>query len=120
MTQLRYISVRQAAEREGCHISWIRYLCRECRIPGAYKMGSTWAIPEGFTIEDKSPWERNHLTAAEAAVKLCMTTERVIQLCRAGRIVGAKKIGNKWAIPKPIQRIVGRPGRRSASERQSR
>lgn len=118
MTRPRYISVRQAAEREGCHISRIGQLCRDGRIPGAYKMGSTWAIPEDFTTEPKNRWEPNHLTVREAAKELCLTTERVIQLCRVGRIVGAKKIGNKWAIPKPIQRIMGRPGRRPVSERQ--
>lgn len=91
-------------------------MCREGRIRGAFKMGATWAIPDPFNIEPKAPWEKNHVTVEEAAAELGVTTKRVIQLCWSGRIVGARKIGKKWAIPTPIERIRGRPGRPPAAE----
>lgn len=112
MDGARYLSVRQAAEQAHCHPSWIRYCCREGRIKGAYKMGSSWAIPLSFSIRPHLPRPEDYLNATEAAAKKNMSKARMAELCRNGHIKGAIKIGGRWAIPTPIDRTIGRPGRR--------
>ena len=51
-------------------------------------------------------------TPTEAAEELGLTLGRVLQLCEAGSIVGAEKVGHRWRIPYPIKRIPRRSGRR--------
>lgn len=43
------------------------------------------------------------ITADEAAKILNVTRTRIFQLCRAGRIEGARKFGNAWMIPTPFK-----------------
>ncbi|GAB4270523.1 MAG: helix-turn-helix domain-containing protein [Thermincola ferriacetica] len=41
-----------------------------------------------------------YMTAKEAAQKWNITVRRVQVLCAQGRIQGAMRLGNMWAIPK--------------------
>ena len=43
---MKYISVKQTSERWGISTRRIQILCKENRIPGAFIVGNTWAIPE--------------------------------------------------------------------------
>lgn len=43
------------------------------------------------------------ITAAEAAKLMNVTRTRIFQLCRQGRIEGARKFGNAWLIPSPFK-----------------
>ncbi len=43
---MEYLSVSQVAEKWGIKQRRIRVLCAEGRIPGAYKVGAYWLIPE--------------------------------------------------------------------------
>ena len=38
-------SIRQTSEKWGISVRWIQVLCAEKRIPGAIKIGYSWAIP---------------------------------------------------------------------------
>ena len=40
-----YCSIRQTSERWGISVRRIQVLCIEDRIPGAVKIGYSWAIP---------------------------------------------------------------------------
>ncbi len=42
---MEYYSVKQTSERWGVSIRWIQVLCKNNRIPGAFRVGNTWAIP---------------------------------------------------------------------------
>lgn len=42
---MKYLSLRQTAEKWGLSIRWVQTLCSTDRIPGAVKIGSYWAIP---------------------------------------------------------------------------
>ena len=41
-----YLSICQTAEKWGIKQRRIRSLCQQGRIPGAFKMGAYWSIPE--------------------------------------------------------------------------
>ena len=43
---MRYLSVPQTAERRGISPRRIQILCNEERIPGAVRIGRSWAIPD--------------------------------------------------------------------------
>lgn len=43
---MEYLSVSQVAEKWGIKQRRIRVLCVEGRIPGAYKVGAYWLIPD--------------------------------------------------------------------------
>jgi len=43
---MEYLSVSQVAEKWGIKQRRIRVLCAEGRVPGAYKVGAYWLIPE--------------------------------------------------------------------------
>jgi len=43
---MEYLSVSQTAEKWGIKQRRIRVLCTEGRIPGAYKVGAYWLIPD--------------------------------------------------------------------------
>ena len=43
---MRYVSVPQTAERWGISPRRIQILCNEERIPGAVRIGRSWAIPD--------------------------------------------------------------------------
>lgn len=42
---MKYLSVSQTAERWGISARRIQILCNEERIPGAIRIGRSWAIP---------------------------------------------------------------------------
>jgi len=42
---MEYLSVKLTAERWGISIRRIQILCKENRVPGAFRVGNTWAIP---------------------------------------------------------------------------
>ena len=44
------------------------------------------------------------MTAKEAAQKWSITVRRVQVLCTQGRIQGAMRLGNMWAIPKDARK----------------
>lgn len=43
---MSYMSISQTSEKWGIKQRRIRTLCQEGRIPGAFKMGAYWSIPE--------------------------------------------------------------------------
>ena len=43
---MKYLSVKQISERWGISPRRIQILCREGRVPKAFIVGNTWAIPE--------------------------------------------------------------------------
>lgn len=43
---MKYLSVAQTAERWGISPRRIQILCNEERIPGAVRIGRSWAIPD--------------------------------------------------------------------------
>ena len=43
---MKYFSIRQTAERWGISIRRIQILCGEGRVPGAVRIGYSWAIPD--------------------------------------------------------------------------
>ena len=47
-----------------------------------------------------------YLTVQEVAAELAVTTERIGQLLREGRIEGARKHGRDWMIPSPVVRLA--------------
>lgn len=42
---MRYLSVKDMAEKWGISCRRLQVLCREGRIEGAYQLGRVWAIP---------------------------------------------------------------------------
>ena len=42
---MKYYSIRQISEKWGISVRRIQVLCTEDRIPGAVKIGYSWAIP---------------------------------------------------------------------------
>ena len=55
--------------------------------------------------------DRQFGTAAEVAQDLGVSTARILQLCRAGRVVGAAKSDGVWVIPMPPQVVPATPER---------
>ena len=43
---MKYISIKETAEKWGISTRRIQILCNEERIPGAFHVGNSWAIPE--------------------------------------------------------------------------
>ena len=43
--KMEYLSIRQTSEKWGVSIRRIQVLCSEGRIPGATRIGYSWAIP---------------------------------------------------------------------------
>lgn len=43
---MKYLSVTETAERWGISTRRIQILCKEYHIPGAIRIGRTWAIPD--------------------------------------------------------------------------
>ena len=43
---MNYLSIRQTAEKWGLSVRRIQVLCANDRIPGAVRIGYSWAIPE--------------------------------------------------------------------------
>ena len=43
---MKYLSIKQTADRWGISPRRIQILCKEDRVPGAFLVGNSWAIPE--------------------------------------------------------------------------
>ena len=43
---MKFLSVKQTSERWGISPRRIQILCKEGRVPDAFIVGNTWAIPE--------------------------------------------------------------------------
>src|SRR5690606_7221496 len=56
-------------------------------------------------------------TVAEAAAELGVSVRRVRTLCSEGRIVGARRVGRDWVIPRPIRVLPGERGPRATWEK---
>lgn len=56
-------------------------------------------------------------TVAEAAAELGVSERRVRTLCSEGRIIGARRVGRDWVIPRPIRVLPGERGPRATWEK---
>ena len=45
VSRMEYLSVRQTAEKWGISTKRIQFICKQGRIPGAFIVGNSWAIP---------------------------------------------------------------------------
>ena len=43
---MKYISIKETAVKWGISTRRIQILCKQDRIPGAFHVGNSWAIPE--------------------------------------------------------------------------
>ena len=43
---MKYLSIKQTAKKWGISPRRIQTLCKEERVPGAFIVGNSWAIPE--------------------------------------------------------------------------
>ena len=43
---MKYISIKETSEKWGISTRRIQILCKQDRIPGAFHVGNSWAIPE--------------------------------------------------------------------------
>lgn len=43
---MKFISARQTAEKWGISPQRVQLICKQGRIPGAFIVGNSWAIPE--------------------------------------------------------------------------
>lgn len=43
---MNYISIKETAKKWGISTRRIQILCKENRVPGAFHVGNSWAIPE--------------------------------------------------------------------------
>ena len=43
---MEYLSVKQTAEKWGISTKRIQFICKQGRIPGAFIIGNSWAIPK--------------------------------------------------------------------------
>lgn len=59
------------------------------------------------------------VTVAEAAHELGVSERRVRVLCAEGRIVGARRVGRDWVIPRPIRVLPGERGPRATWENEA-
>ena len=46
---VEYESIKQTANRWNISIRRIQILCKEDRVPGAFRVGNAWAIPKNAT-----------------------------------------------------------------------
>ena len=46
---MKYLSIRETAERWGVSTRHIQILCNDGRVPGAVRIGYAWAIPDDAT-----------------------------------------------------------------------
>ncbi len=42
---MEYLSIRETAEKWGISVRRVQVICRQGRIPGAFLVGNSWAIP---------------------------------------------------------------------------
>ena len=48
-----YCSVQEIAKRWGISVRWVNQYALDGRIPGAERLGRSWAIPEGAVKPEK-------------------------------------------------------------------
>jgi hypothetical protein len=41
---MKYLSIRETAEKWGISVRRLQVICRQGRIPGAFLVGNSWAI----------------------------------------------------------------------------
>ena len=61
----KYLSLKEAAEKWGIGARRINALCLEQRIPGAFKIGNSWAIP----VDAEKPTDARVKTGKYVKVK---------------------------------------------------
>ena len=68
---MEYLPVSQVAEKWGIKQRRIRVLCTEGRVPGAYKVGAYWLIPEDVEKQkDEGIKSGKYIKKQEYEVKL--------------------------------------------------
>ena len=109
MPKKRTLSVDEAAKHIGVTPQRISQLLQQKRIQGAKKKpGRPWRIPHPpevipSSLHPHNPPPRGHLSAKQAGELLGLSSGRVRQLIRSGRIPGAKMQANdKWIVPQPF------------------
>ena len=106
-TPTDYITLHEAAIELGLSISRVRKLCQRGLIRGAHRNPYRWVMPSPVVRLDGRP--DGCVSGKEAARELGVTSKRVWDLCKLGRIQGARLISGKWAIPSPVVRLDVRP-----------
>ena len=48
-----YCSAQETAKRRGISVRWVNQYALDVRIPGAERLGRSWAIPEGAVKPEK-------------------------------------------------------------------
>ena len=67
--------------------------------------------PIEFDLASETPADDvANVTVRQAAAELGISDRRVRQLARAGRVLGATKVGQEWLIPTPVQVVPGKRG----------
>ena len=110
-------SVAQVVEAIGIRKAQVQRLCQRGEIEGSVKRHGYWCIPKRSVEALRASLEPSGiLTASQAAVKMGVRRQRVHQLYKAGRIVGAyqDEEGRLW-IPEPIE-VTERRRRSSVSQ----
>ena len=84
-----YLSISQTAEKWGISQRRIRVLCVEGRIPGAFKMGAYWSIPDnaekpkdnriktGRYIKEKSDYEQQNYRLLQPKCRFICSGNRI-------------------------------------------
>lgn len=106
-----YITAVEAASRIEVDVSSVHRQCRNGALPGAKLVSRSWQIPIQ-AILDRKP--EGYVNAQEAGHLLGLDIKYVQELCRTGRIQGAKVVGKSWQIPVPVvydRRKAGRPAK---------
>ena len=111
------LTIQDAAREMNVTPRCVRHLCEHRQLKGAKQFGSNtnaqWMIPSPIVQltkaqalaqalgEDDAPI----VTIQDAARILGLTTKRVYDLLKQGRISGAYRSGNTWVLPDPIIRL---------------
>ena len=106
---MKYITVKQAAEKWGVSSTSIYRAAKAGRIPGAECVaGVLWQIP----VDIENPMKRltapkpGYISVREAAEKWGVREEAVRDAAKEGRIPGAELDGGRWHIPEDAVRPV--------------
>ena len=102
------LTTAQAAQELGLSEDRTRRLCHNGEIEGAWRHGNSWLIPSPVKrLHPDASWPAGHITLTQASQELGKDRKRVWLLCKQGRIVGARMVGNQWAIPTPNRDTAG-------------
>ena len=64
-----YQSVQETAERWGISVRWVNQYALEGRIPGAERLGRSWAIPEDAVKPEKHRFGPKPKETTEGSVR---------------------------------------------------